>query len=129
MGIAEGQGSLVSRPKSYQPERGDLVFLDFSPQAGTEQAGRRPALVLSPRRFNVATGLIVACPITNQVKGGSFEVPLSRGGKLTGVVLSDHVRSVDWLARRAEFHSTAGEAVVDEVVARVTAILSPDAQG
>lgn len=113
--------------RAYQPERGDFVFLDFTPQAGTEQAGRRPALVLSPRTFNVATGLILTCPITNQVKGGSFEVPVPRGSKLSGVVLSDHVRSVDWLARRAEFHSKAGDEVVEEVVARVAAILSASA--
>jgi mRNA interferase MazF len=114
----------VVSARPYQPERGDFVFLDFTPQAGTEQAGRRPALVLSPRSFNVATGLILTCPITNQVKGGSFEVPVPRGSKLSGVVLSDHVRSVDWLARRAEFHSKAGDEVVEEVIARVAAILS-----
>jgi mRNA interferase MazF len=77
-----------------------------------------------PRSFNVATGLILACPITNQVKGGAFEVPLPRGSNLTGIVLSDHVRSVDWLARRAEFHSKAGDEIVEEVVARISAILS-----
>lgn len=110
--------------RAYQPDRGDFIFLDFTPQAGTEQAGRRPAIVLSPCSFNVATGLILACPITNQVKGGSFEVPVPRGSKVTGVVLSDHVRSVDWLARRAEFHSKAGDEIVEEVVARIAAILS-----
>jgi mRNA interferase MazF len=114
----------VVKARPYQPDRGDFIFLDFTPQAGTEQAGRRPALVLSPRSFNVATGLIMACPITNQVKGGAFEVPVPSGGKLTGVVLSDHVRSLDWLARRAEFHSKAGDAVVEEVAARVVAIVS-----
>lgn len=110
--------------RSYQPDRGDFIFLDFTPQAGAEQAGRRPALVLSPRSFNVATGLIMACPITNQVKGGSFEVAVPKDSKLSGVVLSDHMRSLDWLARRAEFHGKAGDDVVDEVAARVIAIVS-----
>jgi mRNA interferase MazF len=114
----------VVTARAYQPDRGDFIFLDFTPQAGTEQAGRRPALVLSPRSFNVATGLIMACPITNQVKGGSFEVAVPKGSKLTGVVLSDHVRSLDWLARRAEFHDKAGDEVLEEVVARVVAIVS-----
>jgi mRNA interferase MazF len=114
----------VVTARAYQPDRGDLIFLDFTPQAGTEQAGRRPALVLSPRSFNVATGLIMACPITNRVKGGAFEVMVPKGSKLTGVVLSDHVRSLDWLARRAEFHSKAGDEVLEEVVARVVAIVS-----
>jgi mRNA interferase MazF len=110
--------------RTYQPERGDFIFLDFTPQAGTEQAGRRPALVLSPRSFNVATGLTVVCPVTNQMKGGAFEVAVPKDSKLTGVVLSDHLRSLDWLARRAEFHSKAGDEVTEEVAARVVAIVS-----
>ena len=109
---------------AWQPDRGDLVFLDFSPQAGTEQAGRRPALVLSPQRFNIATGLMLACPVTSRVKGGSFEVPLPAGGRLRGVVLSDHVRSLDWLARRAEFREKARGDVLEEVLGRVVAILN-----
>ena len=107
----------------YQPERGDFVFLDFTPQAGTEQAGRRPALVLSPFEFNVATGLIFACPITNQVKGGSFDVAVPKGAKLSGVILSHQMRSLDWIARDAAFHGKAPEATVLEVLARIEAIL------
>ena len=110
----------------YQPDRGDLVFMDFSPNAGTEQAGRRPALVLSRKEFNVATGLMVVCPITSQVKGGAFEVPLPGGGKLHGVVLSDHVRSLDWIARNAEFHSKAPQLAIEEVMGRIEAILSAE---
>ncbi len=109
---------------AYQPDRGDLVFLDFSPQAGTEQAGRRPALVLSPQRFNIATGLMLACPVTSRAKGGSFEVPLPPGGRLHRVVLSDHVRNLDWIARQAEFREKAGGDVVEEVLGRVVAILN-----
>lgn len=111
---------------AYQPERGDLIFLDFTPHAGTEQGGRRPALVLSPRDFNIATGLILACPITNQVKGGAFEVPLPRGARITGVVLSEQVRALDWIARNADFHSKATDEVMWNVLGRIEAILSID---
>ena len=107
----------------YQPDRGDFVFLDFTPQAGTEQAGNRPALVLSPFDFNVATGLAVVCPITNQAKGGSFDVPVPRGARITGVILSHQFRTVDWLARNATFHSKAPESTILEVLARIEAIL------
>ncbi len=107
----------------YQPDRGHFVFLDFSPQAGTEQAGRRPALVLSPLSYNIAAGLALACPVTNQAKGGSFEVPVPPGAGVTGVVLSDQLRSIDWIVRRAEFRSEAPQPLVDEVLARIEAIL------
>lgn len=107
----------------YQPDRGDFVYLDFTPQAGTEQAGRRPALVLSPFNFNVATGLMFACPVTNQAKAGSFDVNVPRGAKLTGVILSHQMRAVDWIARHAEFHSKAPDTTVLEVLARIEAIL------
>ncbi len=118
--------------EAYQPDRGDFIFLDFSPQAGTEQAGRRPALVLSPMAYNVATGLAFLCPVTNQIKGGAFEVPIPMGApagapavtKVTGVVLSDHLRSVDWIARNADFHSQAPTDLVLEVLARIEAILA-----
>ena len=107
----------------YQPERGDFVHLDFTPQAGTEQAGRRPALVLSPFEFNVATGLAVVCPITNQVHGGAFEVTVPRGAKITGAILTHQFRTVDWLVRNATFHSKAPEITILEVLARIEAIL------
>ena len=110
--------------EAYQPDRGHFVFLDFSPQAGTEQAGRRPALVLSPLAYNVATGLAFLCPVTNRIKGGAFEVPIPPGAKVTGVVLSDHLRSVDWIARNADFHSQAPTDLVLEVLARIEAILA-----
>ncbi len=110
--------------EAYQPDRGHFIFLDFSPQAGTEQAGRRPALVLSPLAYNVATGLAFLCPVTNQIKGGAFEVPIPPGAKVTGVVLSDHLRSVDWIARNADFHSQAPTDLVLEVLARIEAILA-----
>ena len=110
--------------EAYQPDSGHFIFLDFSPQAGSEQAGRRPALVLSPLAYNVATGLAFLCPVTNRIKGGAFEVPIPPGAKVTGVVLSDHLRSVDWIARKADFHSQAPTDLVLEVLARIEAILA-----
>ena len=108
---------------AYQPERGDFIYLDFSPQAGTEQAGRRSALVLSPRDFNIATGLAAVCPLTSTMTGSRFEVPVPRGTKLTGVVLSHQFRTVDWISRNAKFHSKANDQLMDEVLGRIEAIL------
>ena len=108
---------------AYQPDRGHFVFLDFTPHAGREQAGRRPALVLSPLAYNIASGLMLACPVTSQLKGGSFEVVIPRGARLAGAVLSDHLRSVDWIARNAELHSAAPPETVLEVLARIEAVL------
>lgn len=108
---------------AFQPQRGDFIYLDFAPHAGTEQAGRRPALVLSPFAFNVATGLALVCPVTNQVKGSAFEVPVPRGAQITGVILSHQLRTLDWLARNAAFHSKSPEDTVFEVLARIEAIL------
>ena len=111
------------RQPIFQPDRGDLIWLDFTPHSGTEQAGRRPALVLSPMNFNIATGLVFVCPVTNQGKGSSFEVPLPRGTGVNGFVLSDHLRSLDWITRNAAFISKATQEVMGEVVGRVEAIL------
>lgn len=107
----------------YQPDRGDLIYLNFTPNAGTEQGGRRPALVLSPSEFNIATGLAAVCPITHQGKGSAFEVPLPRGAGVKGFVLSDHIRTLDWIARQAEFNSKASQEVMYEVLGRIEAIL------
>lgn len=108
----------------YQPARGDLIWLDFTPHSGTEQAGRRPALVLSAKDFNIATGLAYVCPITNQGKGSSFEVPLPRGAGVTGFVLTDHMRSLDWITRNASHISVVTEDTMCEVLGRIEAILS-----
>lgn len=109
--------------RTYQPDRGDLIIVDFTPHAGTEQAGRRPAIVLSPRAYNVATGLLYGCPITNQVKGSPFEVPLPPGTRPTGVVLVSQMRALDWLSRNAALHGRAPDALLQEVVARLSAII------
>lgn len=107
----------------YAPEIGDFVKIDFDPQAGREQAGRRPAIVLSPRQYNSITRLCVLCPITNQAKGYPFEVKVPEGERVTGVVLSDQVKSLSWTERQAEFLGKAPQGVVDEVKAKVKALL------
>lgn len=96
----------------------------MNPQAGHEQAGRRPALVLSPAGYNDKTGLAVLCPITSQVKGYPFEVPLPEGTSAVGVFLADQVRSLDWRARSGELHSRVAPAVVKEVIARFQTLLA-----
>lgn len=109
--------------RAFVPEPGDLVWLTFDPQAGREQAGRRPALVLSPKMYNARSGLALACPITNQVKGYPFEVALPAGHGVTGVILADHVKSIDWKARRAERLGRCPPEVIDEVRARLAPLL------
>jgi mRNA interferase MazF len=99
------------------------VWLTFSPQAGREQAGRRPALVLSPRAYNARSGLCLACPITNQVKGYPFEVKLPEGLAVGGVVLSDHVKSSDWSARLCEWIDKVPADVMHEVRAKLRALI------
>ena len=105
------------------PEAGDLICLTFDPQAGREQAGRRPALVLSPRIYNAKSGRALACPITNQAKGYPFEVAVPAGCGTTGVILADHVKSVHWKARRAETLGHCTTEVIDDVRARLAPLL------
>jgi len=108
---------------SFVPQAGDLVWLTFDPQAGREQAGRRPALVLSPGIYNAKSGLLLACPITSQAKGYPFEVAVPVGDGATGVILADHLKSVDWKARRAEKLGHCPNEVIDEVRARLAPLL------
>lgn len=109
--------------RGYVPDRGDIVWLNFTPQAGHEQAGHRPALVLSPAKYNRASGLMLCCPMTTQVKGYPFEVPVDAPGGQSGVVLSDQVKSVDWKARRAQRKGRTSDAFVADVLARIQALL------
>jgi mRNA interferase MazF len=106
------------------PDRGDLVWLDFDPQAGREQAGRRPALVLSPAIYNQPTSLAIVCPVTSQIKGYPFETLLPAGLPAQGVVLSDHVRSLDWRIRRASFICTVPLGILAEVTGKITALIT-----
>ena len=112
---------MVSR--GYIPDAGDLVWLTFDPQAGHEQRGRRPALILSPRIYNARARLAIACPITSHAKGYPFEVALPAGAPLTGVVLADHVKNLDWQARRAEFAAKAPTDVLVDVRERLRVLL------
>ena len=103
----------------YVPNRGDIVWMSFTPQAGHERAGHRPALVVSPREYNAITSLALCCPITSQVKGYPFEVDLPPSGPITGVVLADQIKSLDWRARGARFESRCSSAVISEVLGKV----------
>ncbi len=116
---AEGKGA---RPV-YAPRRGDVVWLTFDPQAGHEQAGRRPALVLSPEQYNRRSGFALICPITSQRKGYPFEVPLPDGLAVSGVVLADQVRSLDWRARRADLMGAVPDSVIEETLGKLEALL------
>src|SRR5215218_5783763 len=104
-------GTSVSTSPGECPDRGHLVWVSLDPQSGHEQAGRRPALVLSPASYNGPVGLAVFCPVTGKAKGYPFEVPLPAGLPVSGVVLADHIKCLDWRSRRAEFVGQAPEAV------------------
>ena len=116
---------MVTTP-AYVPRRGDAVWIDFNPQAGHEQAGRRPAVVLSPRAYNEKTGLAILCPVTSRVKGYPFEVEIPAGLELTGVILADQLKSVDWRARSASLIASLPSAAVDAVLERVGLLLARD---
>ena len=122
MGRAGRQRKLVSAAR-YVPDRGDILWLTFDPQAGHEQAGRRPALVLSPAAYNRRAKLALVCAITNQAKGYPFEVALPVGLPLTGVILADHLKSADWAVRRAEFVAKAPVDVLADVIAKLRPLL------
>lgn len=109
--------------RSYVPDAGDLVWLTFDPQAGHEQRGRRPALVLSPHTYNRRAGLAIACPVTSQAKGYPFEVALPPSGTIGGVVLADHVRSLDWRERRVKLAGRAPDSVIEDVRERLRPLL------
>jgi mRNA interferase MazF len=108
---------------NYVPDRGHIIWLSFNPQTGREQAGRRPALVLSPALYNDRSALAIVCPITSQVKGYPFEVPLPDNLNVTGVVLADHVKSLDWRMRNAEFINSVSEQFVSEVLEKLNTLL------
>ncbi|MCK5201925.1 MAG: endoribonuclease MazF [Spirochaetales bacterium] len=98
----------------YIPERGDLIWLNFTPQSGHEQAGKRPAIVLSPQKYNRKTGLLITCPITSKIKGYPFEVAVE-GQKISGVILSDQIKNFDWKTRNAVFIEKASIEIVKNV--------------
>ena len=109
--------------KGSVPDAGDLIWLTFDPQLGREQAGRRPALVLSPESYNRKSGLAMVCPITSRLKGYPFEVPLPDDLPITGAILADHLKSLDWRARKAERAARVPPDVLAEVLDRVAPLL------
>ena len=113
---------------AYIPDSGDIVWIMFNPQAGHEQAGHRPALVLSPKAYNGKVGLAILCPITSQVKGYPFEVLIPDGLEINGAILSDQVKSLDWRARKAEFSCKLPSAAFNEVVQKLGALIGQQLQ-
>jgi mRNA interferase MazF len=108
---------------AYIPQRGDVIWITLNPQAGHEQAGRRPAIVLSPGAYNGKAGLVLLCPITSQVKGYPFEVRIPAGLPVRGVILADQVKSLDWKARQAEWMCMLPPDVTTEVLAKLSLLL------
>jgi mRNA interferase MazF len=112
--------------KGYTPGRGDIVWLHFNPQAGHEQSGRRPALVISPKAYNAKVGLALFCPITSSVKGYPFEVLLPEKLKVSGAILSDQIKSLDWRVRKAKRLARAPKSVMSEVLAKIGLLVGED---
>lgn len=110
-------------PKAYVPDAGEIVWLQFTPQAGHEQAGHRPAVVLSPAVYNGKTGLMLCCPLTTQIKGYPFEVPIA--GKPPSVALSDQVKSLDWKARQAQKKGKVTPAELAAIRVKAKALIGP----
>jgi mRNA interferase MazF len=113
---------VVSR-RGYVPERGDVVWMMFGPQAGHEQSGRRLGVVMSSSIYNGKTGMALCCPITSHVKGYPFEVLVPAGLKITGAILADHIRNIDWKTRRAEYLCKFQEKILEEVIEKILALL------
>ena len=112
------------RSNDYVPDRGDVVWISLSPQAGHEQSGRRPAVVLSLAQYNSKVGLAVFCPITTRIKGYPFEVEIPQGFPVSGAILSDQVKSLDWRARNVEFCCKLSSAIVLEVLQKTLTLFS-----
>ena len=107
---------------SYVPDRGDIVWLNFTPQAGHEQRGTRPAIIISPKIYNKKTNLALCCPITSNIKGYPFEVVV-RGKKIDGVILSDHLKNLDWKAREIKFIEKASTLVLTECIEKISTLI------
>ncbi len=113
---------MVSR-RGYVPERGDVVWMMFGSQAGHEQSGRRPAVVMSSSIYNGKTGMSLCCPITSHIKGYPFEVLVPAGLKTSGAILADHIRNIDWKLRRAEYLCKLPDKVLEEVTGKILSLL------
>ncbi len=110
-------------PRTYIPSRGDIIWLKFTPQAGHEQAGHRPALVISPRQYNQKVGLGLFCPVTSHVKGYPFEVNIPDNLMIKGVILSDQIKSLDWKIRKAKLICKLPNEVIEEVLAKIKTLI------
>ena len=108
--------------KKYVPKRGDIVWLNFNPQSGHEQKGKRPAVVISPKEYNEKTGLGLFCPITSKIKDYPFEVKI-KNKKIMGVVLSDQIKSLDWKTREIEFITKETSETIDEIINKISVLL------
>ena len=109
--------------EKYTPRRGDIVWLDFNPRTGREQAGHRPAIIISPQQFNALSSLVFVCPITSKVKGFSFEVLLPEEVQTKGVVLIHHLRSIDWKTRGIKLIEPAPISVINEICAKLEPLI------
>lgn len=109
---------------SYVPDKKDIVFITFNPQAGHEQAGHRPALVISPKAYNEKTGLAIFCPITTKIKGYPFEVLIPEGLEVKGAILVDQVKSLDWRIRQAKFICTLPQDSFNEAIEKLSVLIS-----
>lgn len=109
--------------KTYVPNRGDVIWISLNTQAGHEQAGRRPALVISPIAYNRKVGLTILCPITHQIKGYPFEVVIPQDLQVSGAVLSDQIKNLDWKARQAEFICKLPESTTLEVLKKLNTLI------
>lgn len=117
---------MVSKRRPYVPERGQVIWLNFDPQTGHEQAGRRPALVLSPAVYNRPTELALLCPITGQTKGYPYEVPLPAGLAVSGVILADQVKNMDWKQRQAAYLCDVPVEILSDVLEKLLTLIDPD---
>ena len=108
--------------EKYIPERGDIVWLNFNPQSGHEQKGKRPAIVISPKEYNEKTGLALFCPITSKVKDYPFEVKIE-SKKINGVVLSDQIKGLDWKTREIQFIAKTSAVIISEIIQKIEALL------
>ena len=108
---------------SYVPRRGDVIWLEFDPQAGYEEAGRRPALTISPVEYNRKVGLGLFCPVTSKIKGYPFEVLLPAGLPISGAILVDQIKSLDWQARNAQKICTVSNETLSEVIEKASLLL------
>jgi mRNA interferase MazF len=109
--------------ENYVPGRGDIVWLEFNPQVGHEQAGNRPALVVSPREYNEKVGLAIFCPITHKEKGYPFEAKIDIRDKIKGVILADQVKSLDWRKRKAKYITKVNQEAMNDVIEKISLLI------